>query len=81
MAVSLISLQVPVLTIQGDHDTLPMEGARVWVSSLHNARLLVIREAGHLPFVEQPDAFYPAVEAFLRGEWPGNAEVFGAHTR
>jgi proline iminopeptidase len=75
------SLQVPVLTIQGDHDTLPLEGARVWVSSLHNARLLVVREAGHLPFVEQPDVFYPAVETFLRGEWPGNVEVLGAPTK
>ncbi len=75
------SLQKPVLTIQGDHDTLPMEGARVWVSSLYNARLLIVREAGHLPFVERPDVFYPAVDTFLRGEWPGNAEVFGAPTR
>ncbi len=75
------SLQVPVLTIQGNHDTLPMEGARVWASSLQNARLLIVRKAGHLPFVEQPDVFYPAVETFLRGEWPGNAEVLGAPTR
>ncbi len=73
----LQSLQVPVLTIQGDHDTLPMEGARVWASSLRNARLLIVKEAGHLPFAEQPEVFYPAVETFLRGEWPGNAEVFG----
>ncbi len=36
------------------------------------ARLLKIPDSGHLPFVEQPDIFYPAVEQFLNGEWPEN---------
>jgi len=63
-------LDVPVLTIHGESDTLPIEGSRVWVQALGNARLLIVREAGHLPFVEQPDIFYPAVETFLKGEWP-----------
>lgn len=71
------SLEVPVLTIHGDHDSIPMEGARTWVYSLPNARLLVIPNAGHLPFVEQPDLFYPSVDGFLKGEWPERAEVVG----
>jgi proline iminopeptidase len=71
------SLDVPVLTVHGDHDTIPMEGARTWVYSLPNARLLVIPNAGHLPFVEDPELFYPSVDAFLRGEWPERAEVVG----
>jgi proline iminopeptidase len=71
-------LNAPVLTIHGDSDTLPLEGSQVWVSSLHNARLLFVREAGHLPFVEQPGAFYPAVDTFLKGEWPAGSEIFGA---
>jgi len=70
-------LEAPVLTIHGDSDTLPLDGSRVWVSSLRNARLLFVREAGHLPFVEQPEVFYPAVDTFLKGEWPAGAEVFG----
>jgi len=72
------SLDMPVLTIHGDSDTLPLEGSRAWVSSLGNARLLFVREAGHLPHVEQPDVFYPAVDTFLKGEWPAGAEIFGA---
>jgi proline iminopeptidase len=72
------SLDVPVLTIHGESDTLPIEGSRVWVQALCNARLLMVPEAGHLPFVEQPDIFYPAVDAFLKGEWPDGAEIFGA---
>ena len=55
-----------------------LKGSRVWVSSLGNARLLVVQEAGHLPFVEQPEVFYPAVDTFLKGEWPAGAEVVSA---
>jgi len=71
-------MDAPVLTIHGDSDTLPLKGSRVWVSSLGNARLLVVQEAGHLPFVEQPEVFYPAVDTFLKGEWPAGAEVVSA---
>jgi pimeloyl-ACP methyl ester carboxylesterase len=67
-------LDMPVLTIHGESDTLPLEGSRVWVRLLGNARLLYIPEAGHLPFVEQPEIFYPSVETFLKGEWPAGAE-------
>lgn len=66
----LSSLLMPTLTIQGEQDPLPMEGAIEWVKILPNARLFKISDSGHLPFVEQPDIFYPAVEQFLNGEWP-----------
>lgn len=72
------SVDAAVLTIHGDSDTLPLDGSRMWVSSLRNARLFFVREAGHLPFVEQPEVFYPAVDTFLKGEWPAGAEIFGA---
>ena len=71
-------LEAPVLTIHGESDSLPLEGSRVWVQTLLNARLLFVPEAGHLPFVEQPGIFYPAVDTFLKGEWPAGAEIFGA---
>jgi proline iminopeptidase len=61
-------LDIPVLTIQGEQDTLPMEGAQAWVSSLPDARLLVVPESGHLPFIEQPELFFPAVDSFLKGK-------------
>jgi proline iminopeptidase len=69
------NLNVPVLTIQGDSDTLPVEGARMWASSLPDARLLIVPEAGHLPMVEQPEIFFPAVDTFLDGGWPAEAEL------
>jgi hypothetical protein len=36
-----------------------------------NARLLVLSPAGHFPFLEQADLFFPAVRHFLDGEFPG----------
>lgn len=71
-------LDMPVLTIHGESDSLPLEGSRAWVRALRNARLLYVREAGHLPFVEQPEVFYPAVDTFLKGDWPAGTEIFGA---
>jgi len=47
-----------------------MAGAEEWVEILPNARLLRIPASGHVPFVEQPELFYSAVEHFLNGEWP-----------
>jgi pimeloyl-ACP methyl ester carboxylesterase len=47
-----------------------MASAREWAASLPNGRLLVIEQSGHFPFVERPDAFFPAARAFLHGEWP-----------
>ncbi|MGB3861773.1 MAG: alpha/beta hydrolase, partial [Candidatus Aminicenantaceae bacterium] len=71
-------LEVPVLAIHGVRDpSCPLEGARVWISLLRNARLLVVPNAGHMPFVEDPDLFYSAIDTFLRGEWPDRAEVVG----
>jgi len=72
------NLEVPVLAIHGVSDpSCPLEGARVWVSLFRDARLLVIPNAGHLPFVEDPELFYPSVDTFLKGEWPERAEVVG----
>lgn len=72
------ALNVPVLGIHGEQDpSCPLEGARAWISWLRNGRLVVIPEAGHMPFVEQAELFYPSVDAFLKGEWPENAEILG----
>lgn len=75
---SLQTLEVPVLTIHGEQDpSCPLEGARTWAAWFRNARLLIIPQAGHLPFIEHPDLFYPAVDTFLKGEWPTRTEVLG----
>lgn len=64
---------LPRLIVHGARDAFPIEGSREWIPEGSNARLLVIDGAGHYPFVERPDVFFPAVDAFLRGEWPPEA--------
>lgn len=61
-------LRAPVLVVHGAGDPLPLQGSREWVDLLPDARLLVIPGAGHFPYLEQPERFFPAADAFLRGE-------------
>lgn len=67
---------IPRLVIHGERDNTPLEGNREWVAHQRNARLLVIPGAGHWPHYERPDLVIPAIDGFLRGEWPeGSLEV------
>jgi pimeloyl-[acyl-carrier protein] methyl ester esterase len=61
------SVVQPVLLIGGEHDRLVSPQALPRVSSLfRNARAEVISDAGHAPFVSQPDKFVQLVETFCR---------------
>lgn len=70
---SLSRVSVPTLIIQGELDPLPIEDARKWAAAMPNARLLELKGIGHFPYIEAPDVFYPAVDQFLRGNWPERA--------
>jgi proline iminopeptidase len=63
----------PVLILFGEADPVPRAAEEAWAAAYPNARLLVIRHAGHLAHVEQPAAFFAALETFLRGRWPAGA--------
>ena len=64
----LSKLDIPVLTIHGDYDSLPLQGAREWTASLPNAQLLIIPQAGHFPWAEKPEIVFPAIDDFLMGK-------------
>ena len=70
---SLSRVRVPTLIIQGELDPLPIEAARRWAAAMPDARLLELKGIGHFPYVEAPEAFYAAVNEFLRGNWPEQA--------
>lgn len=72
----LASLEVPRLVIHGAADAFPVEGSHEWVQDHPSARLMVLEDAGHFPFIERPDAFFPAVDSFLDGEWPREALAY-----
>ena len=59
-------LRLPVLGIAGDHDgSTPPDLVRETVELIEGARFEIIRGAGHLPMVEQPEAFAALLNAFI----------------
>ncbi|HKG92332.1 MAG TPA: alpha/beta fold hydrolase [Gemmatimonadaceae bacterium] len=62
---AVCGLPTPALIIHGDEDLLPVAMARETTDCLPNARLALVPDAGHMPFLEAPDRFFPLVESFL----------------
>jgi pimeloyl-ACP methyl ester carboxylesterase len=69
----LARIKVPALVVEGEKTNVPLDATRAWAASLPNARLLLISNAGHLHFIEQPAAFSKAADTFLRGTFPKEA--------
>jgi proline iminopeptidase len=65
---------MPALVLHGSADPIPLSGSREWAAEMRDARLLVLEGSGHFPHLERPAAFFPALDAFLRGIWPDGAE-------
>lgn len=59
------AISAPTLIVQGDYDIFPLSTAEHVQGLIPSSELVVIPEAGHFPFVEQPEAFFAAVRAFL----------------
>lgn len=71
---SLGAVKSPVLVIHGVADPIPIESSEAWAAAMPNARLLIIKDAGHISHVEQPEIFFSAVETFLKGNFPVDAK-------
>ena len=69
----LPSLKTPTLVIHGSYDMIPVESSIAWTKALPNARLLIIKDSGHMTHIEQPDIFFTAVINFLNDQWPEDA--------
>ena len=66
----LASIHLPTLITHGRQDPIPLASAEECAQAM-GARLVVIEDCGHVPYVEQPAALFSAVDAFLR-EHGGN---------
>ncbi len=63
----LPKLNVPVLVIVGDEDVItPPSDAQRMAAAIPNAKLVIIKAAGHLSQMEKPEEFNQAVKAFVR---------------
>lgn len=61
---SLAALDVPTLILQGDKDFQPREAAEAWAAHL-GARLKIVPGAGHMLWLDRPDAVFSSVNEFL----------------
>lgn len=61
----LRALRRPSLVIYGEHDALPREVGEELLALLPMARLEIVPQAGHMPFWERPETFFPIVTSFL----------------
>lgn len=69
-------LRAPTLLVWGSHDPIvPLRHARTFRSLVPDARLVVLRNAWHVPMVEQEAAFSAAVSDFLSGREPAGARL------
>lgn len=60
----LDSIQCPAIVVHGRQDPIPLASSEGVARAL-GAELIVLEQCGHVPYVEQPDALFSAVERFL----------------
>jgi 3-oxoadipate enol-lactonase len=59
----LEKVKAPVLVIHGRQD--PLESAEEVHESFPGSKLEMLDDAGHFPWLEQPEKFFAAVDSFL----------------
>ncbi|HEY9229762.1 MAG TPA: alpha/beta hydrolase, partial [Gemmatimonadaceae bacterium] len=60
----LDTVAVPSLVLHGRQDPIPIESSELAARALH-ARFVAIDDAGHVPYVEQPQVLFAAIRSFL----------------
>jgi len=62
----LAAVTVPALILYGSHEPAATLSGPLLERQLPNSELVILDEAGHFPFIEQPEAFIDAVSGFLK---------------
>lgn len=60
----LDQIRCPTLIVHGRDDPIPLESSTQGAKAM-NARLVVLDDCGHVPYVEKPQQLFAAVDAFL----------------
>jgi proline iminopeptidase len=59
------AIACPTLIVHGRQDPIPLASSEAAAAAIPGARLVVLEDAGHVPYVEQPEALFAAVLPFL----------------
>jgi pimeloyl-ACP methyl ester carboxylesterase len=64
----LAQITALTLIVRGDQDFVcPPSAAAQLVQGVAGGQIVIVENCGHVPYVEQPEAFRSAVEGFLGG--------------
>ena len=55
------------LVVEGDKTNVPLDATEAWARWLPNAHLLLIPNAGHMNWLDQPEAVITSMNEFFRG--------------
>jgi pimeloyl-ACP methyl ester carboxylesterase len=58
-------ITAPTLILHGTESVISMEGAEAIAAHIRTARLIVLPDVGHFPYIEAPAVFATAVRAFI----------------
>ncbi|HUR91234.1 MAG TPA: alpha/beta fold hydrolase [Gemmatimonadaceae bacterium] len=61
---SLATVKCPAIVVHGSEDPIPAESSRDIATAL-SARFVLLEGSGHVPYVEQPESLFRALEPFL----------------
>ena len=64
----LENLHIPVLIIRGEIEAIPIEADRKLEETFPDARLGIISQSGHFPFIEKPEEFMNLISEFIKGD-------------
>lgn len=62
----LKTLAIPTLIIHGDFDPIPLDSSKYIQQRIPGSQLVVVKQGGHFPFVEQPETVVTAIRGFLQ---------------
>jgi pimeloyl-ACP methyl ester carboxylesterase len=62
----LKNIKIPALIISGENDTdTPVEFAKKMHSLIPNSKILILKNAGHFSFLDQPEEFTEEIKSFI----------------
>lgn len=64
----LSSIHVPTLVICGDHDESDPSLSKTMHEKIAGSKLVIIPQAGHLVFVDQPNLYLKTIDEFVHGK-------------